>query len=193
MSGCLQATCRLSIRTEGMIEDLVRHLKSNNPQLQRHCASAIFQVALHSGRSNSSWFHLSRICRATFVRHIHDVQLIVQQIYNKWNQLEFESAGVLEQVSQRQKFVVVGLTGPCQATDFPVVALLGCLCTDSVRAFCFGRRVCRLSVSLSRVRCRKLSEIGPKFRRLPNKSRLPSKNMTSDFAQEPEVAKYAQK
>ena len=50
------------------------------------------------------------------------------------------------------------------------------------RAFCFGRRVCRLSVS--RVRSRKLSEIGAKFRRLYGKSMSPSKNITSDFASE---------
>ena len=43
-------------------------------------------------------------------------------------------------------------------------------------------------VCLSRVRCKKLSEIGAKFHCLCRKSGLPSKNMTSDFA--PEVAKY---
>jgi len=40
----MQASYRLAIRTEGMIEDLVRHLKSDNPELQKHCASAIFKV-----------------------------------------------------------------------------------------------------------------------------------------------------
>lgn len=35
---------RLAIRTEGMIEDLVNNLKSENPELQMHCASAIFKV-----------------------------------------------------------------------------------------------------------------------------------------------------
>ncbi|KAL8616112.1 hypothetical protein ACOMHN_064662 [Nucella lapillus] len=42
---------RLAIRTEGMIEDLVKNLKSDNaekeanPELQMHCASAIFKCA----------------------------------------------------------------------------------------------------------------------------------------------------
>jgi len=35
---------RLAIRTEGMIEDLVKNLKSENSELQMHCASAIFKV-----------------------------------------------------------------------------------------------------------------------------------------------------
>lgn len=34
----------MAIRTEGMIEDLVRNLKSKDSELQRHCASAIFKV-----------------------------------------------------------------------------------------------------------------------------------------------------
>ena len=49
---------------------------------------------------------------------------------------------------------------------------------------CFGRRVCRLSVCLSRVRCRKLSQIGAKFHHFCKKSGSPSKNRTSDFAPE---------
>lgn len=36
---------RLAIRTEGMIEDLVTNLKSDNAELQMHCASAIFKVS----------------------------------------------------------------------------------------------------------------------------------------------------
>ncbi|KAF6041243.1 ARMC4 [Bugula neritina] len=36
---------RLAIRTEGMIEDLVTNLKSENAELQMHCASAIFKCA----------------------------------------------------------------------------------------------------------------------------------------------------
>lgn len=39
-----QETYRLAIRTEGMIEDLVNNLKSENQELQMHCASAIFKV-----------------------------------------------------------------------------------------------------------------------------------------------------
>jgi len=52
-------------------------------------------------------------------------------------------------------------------------------------------RSSRLSSSVflqSRIRSRKLSEIGVKFRHVHSKSGSPSKNMTSDFA--PEVAKY---
>ena len=41
-----QASYRLAIRTEGMIEDLVRNLNSENQELQMHCASAIFKVKL---------------------------------------------------------------------------------------------------------------------------------------------------
>jgi len=52
--------------------------------------------------------------------------------------------------------------------------------TVSVRALCFGRRVCLSSVCLSRVSSRKLSEIGAKFRHFCRKSGSPSKNMTSD-------------
>ncbi|NP_001072494.1 armadillo repeat-containing protein 4 [Xenopus tropicalis] len=36
---------RLAIKTEKMIEDLVKNLKSENPELQMHCASAIFKCA----------------------------------------------------------------------------------------------------------------------------------------------------
>lgn len=39
-----QPSYRLAIRTEGMIEDLVRNLRSENQELQMHCASAIFKV-----------------------------------------------------------------------------------------------------------------------------------------------------
>jgi len=63
--------------------------------------------------------------------------------------------------------------------------------TYSVRAFCFGRRVCLsvcLSICLSRVRSRKLGEIGAKFRHPYTKSGSESKNMKSDSA--PEVVKY---
>jgi len=35
----------LAIRTEGMIEDLVKSLKSTNEELQTHCANAIFKCA----------------------------------------------------------------------------------------------------------------------------------------------------
>jgi len=45
-----------------------------------------------------------------------------------------------------------------------------------------------LSVCLSHLRSRKLSEIGAKFHYHCRKSGLPSKNMKSDFA--PEVARY---
>jgi len=55
---------------------------------------------------------------------------------------------------------------------------------QSVRALWNGRRVYRLSVCLSRVRSRKLSEISSPLYEI----RSPSKNMTSDLA--PEVAKY---
>ncbi|NXM97107.1 ARMC4 protein, partial [Sylvia borin] len=36
---------RLAIRTEGMIEDLVKNLSSEHEELQMHCASAIFKCA----------------------------------------------------------------------------------------------------------------------------------------------------
>ena len=41
-----QPSYRLAIRTEGMIEDLVSNLKSENYELQMHCASAIFKVRI---------------------------------------------------------------------------------------------------------------------------------------------------
>jgi len=59
--------------------------------------------------------------------------------------------------------------------------------TYSVRAFCFGRRVCLSFVCVSSIISRKLSEISAKFRHRCRISGSPSKNMTSDFA--PEVAK----
>lgn len=34
----------MAIRTEGMIEDLVKNLKSTNEELEMHCANAIFKV-----------------------------------------------------------------------------------------------------------------------------------------------------
>ena len=54
---CVQPSYRLAIRTEGMIEDLVKNLKSShpdkqaNPELQMHCASAIFKVSLYLNES----------------------------------------------------------------------------------------------------------------------------------------------
>ncbi|KAJ8873942.1 hypothetical protein PR048_024780 [Dryococelus australis] len=36
---------QLGIRTEGMIPDLVRHLSTDNMELKKHCASAIFKCA----------------------------------------------------------------------------------------------------------------------------------------------------
>jgi len=61
--------------------------------------------------------------------------------------------------------------------------------TYSVRAFCFGRRVCLSVDCLSRVRSQKLGEIGAKFRHRYRKSGPESKKPTSDFALE--VAKCA--
>ncbi|VUZ57447.1 unnamed protein product, partial [Hymenolepis diminuta] len=37
---------RLAIRTEGMIEDLVTHLKVSNEEVQMHCAATIFKICL---------------------------------------------------------------------------------------------------------------------------------------------------
>ena len=39
-----ESNYRLAIRTQGMIEDLVANLKSENTELRMHCASAIFKV-----------------------------------------------------------------------------------------------------------------------------------------------------
>jgi len=50
--------------------------------------------------------------------------------------------------------------------------------TYGVRAFYFGRRVCRLRLSVPR-QISKTSEIGAKFRHLYWKSGSPSKNMMS--------------
>ena len=44
LKNLFQPSYRLAIRTEGMIEDLVKNLKSENAELQMHCASAIFKV-----------------------------------------------------------------------------------------------------------------------------------------------------
>jgi len=45
MSFVPQPNYRLAIRTEGMVEDLVKNLSDEHPQeLQMHCASAIFKV-----------------------------------------------------------------------------------------------------------------------------------------------------
>jgi len=79
-------------------------------------------------------------------------------------------------------YIHVGVSSPRQSRPLALFRLA------RVRAFCDGRRVCRLSVCLSCVGYRKLSEIGAKFRRLCRKSGSPSKNMTSDFV--PKVAKY---
>jgi len=43
---CFQSNYRLAIRTEGMIPDLVKNLKTDNAELQMHCASAIFKVCI---------------------------------------------------------------------------------------------------------------------------------------------------
>ena len=44
----IQSSYRLAIRTEGMIYDLVKNIKSENQELQMHCASAIFKVGCSS-------------------------------------------------------------------------------------------------------------------------------------------------
>ena len=44
-SNFFQKSYRLAIRTEGMIESLIKNLKSDNVELQMHCASAIFKVS----------------------------------------------------------------------------------------------------------------------------------------------------
>jgi len=95
-----------------------------------------------------------------------------------------------ENNSSNQHFIHVQLVKPTlQATASHAVQCFFCCLlgshTVSVRAFCFSRRVCRLSVPRQ---ISKLSGIGAKFRRLNRKSGSPSKNMTSDIA--PEVAKY---
>jgi hypothetical protein len=46
---------RLAIRTEGMIEDLVKNLRSTNQELQMHCANAIFKVKLFIYSSTSGF------------------------------------------------------------------------------------------------------------------------------------------
>ena len=54
---CVQPSYRLAIRTEGMIEDLVKNLKTFQPEkttipeLQMHCASAIFKVPMSVNES----------------------------------------------------------------------------------------------------------------------------------------------
>lgn len=40
----MQSAYRQAIRTQGMVEDLVRHLSNDNEELKMHCASAIFKV-----------------------------------------------------------------------------------------------------------------------------------------------------
>ena len=41
---CAQPTYQKLIQSEGMVEHLVRGLKTDNTELQRLCASAIFKV-----------------------------------------------------------------------------------------------------------------------------------------------------
>jgi len=64
---------------------------------------------------------------------------------------------------------------------FCLTELLG---SHTVRALCFNRRICHLSVPHQK----NLSEIGAEIRHIYRKSGSPSKNMMLDFA--PEVAKY---
>ena len=40
------------IRTEGMVEDLVKNLSSSSEELQMHCASAIFKVTAFARNSS---------------------------------------------------------------------------------------------------------------------------------------------
>ena len=42
----VQPTYQKLIQSEGMVEHLVRGLKTENTELQKHCASAIFKVIL---------------------------------------------------------------------------------------------------------------------------------------------------
>lgn len=44
----IQHDYRVAIRTEGMIEDLVAHLRVPNEELQMHCSATIFKVSTQS-------------------------------------------------------------------------------------------------------------------------------------------------
>ena len=54
----IKPSYRLAIRTEGMIEDLVKNLRSENQELQMHCASAIFKVSTSYSTSESDWLYI---------------------------------------------------------------------------------------------------------------------------------------
>ena len=40
------------IRSEGMVQHLVRGLKMENQELQKHCASAIFKVCMYKAHTH---------------------------------------------------------------------------------------------------------------------------------------------
>ena len=46
----LQPTYQKLIQSEGMVEHLVKGLKTKNTELQKHCASAIFKVIYNYNR-----------------------------------------------------------------------------------------------------------------------------------------------
>ena len=46
----LQSSYRVAIHSEGMVKDLVTNLNRDNEELQMHCASAIFKVAVFGFR-----------------------------------------------------------------------------------------------------------------------------------------------
>jgi len=87
--------------------------------------------------------------------------------------------------------VVVVITSVNVQQDFSVagiIRLTHCKCKSLTQWSSHLSSVCRPSVCLSRIKSRKLSEIGAKFHHLDSKSGSPNKNMTSYFV--PEVANY---
>lgn len=45
---CIQHTYQSLIHSEGMLEHLVKGLKTKDEELQKHCASAIFKVSTYN-------------------------------------------------------------------------------------------------------------------------------------------------
>ena len=62
----IQSSYRLAIRTEGMIYDLVKNIKSENQELQMHCASAIFKVGCSSVGTFERKNNIASLCAWVF-------------------------------------------------------------------------------------------------------------------------------
>ncbi|CAI8029073.1 Armadillo repeat-containing protein 4 [Geodia barretti] len=119
------------IRSEGMVQNLVRGLKMENQELQKHCASAIFKCAEEESTRNLVREHEGLPSLATLLRVTKNKDLLCAATGAVWkcskspeNVKKLKKLRVIDQLvsllSKQPEEVlvnVVGALGECAATD----------------------------------------------------------------------------